>query len=104
MKVSYILENYLPGGMQLPDVPGAWNWADEFAQLWHLETGYMVKLTVDVRDRGILRPIRLGYDGRLWDGHHRLAVACALVLDDIPALLSTDPEWDNLPGKDGDPW
>jgi hypothetical protein len=50
-------------------------------------------LTKDIRERGILVPLRLGFNesfGTL-DGNHRIAVAFRLGLDDVPVDLVAEP-------------
>lgn len=63
-------------------------WTDEFLDLWTREPHYMTTLVEDIGVHGILKPILLGNDGRVWDGHHRLAAACALNLADVPVVDS----------------
>lgn len=95
MKVSEILENYMPGDAD-PDSPDRWTWTNEFAQLWDLEHEYMSQLVADISQRGIVQPVLLGDDGRFWDGHHRLAVAVALLIPDIEAWPANDPRWEKI--------
>ena len=63
-------------------------WDVEFADLWEREPETMTDLLLDVAEHGIREPILLGDDGRVWDGHHRLAVAERLNLDDVPVTYS----------------
>ena len=60
------------------------SWTEEFLDLWTREPHYMATLVEDIGVHGILKPIHLGDDGRVWDGHHRLAAACALNLTEVP--------------------
>ena len=56
LTVSQIMKDYRPGSRD-------WSWDDEFAEI----------------DRRILsRPVLLGTDGRVWDGHHRIRLAAAI--------------------------
>ncbi|MBY4381896.1 hypothetical protein HQO24_10605 [Rhodococcus fascians] len=61
------------------------SWADELREMW---TEPHRSVTLDILDSvlqvGIREPLMIGDDGRLWDGHHRLAVAVALGLTSIP--------------------
>ena len=84
VRVADVLAQYGPGdsGDQLIY---RWGWREEFAQLWIDDATHMHNLLVDIKRHGIREPILLGNDGRLWDGHHRLAIAVALVHDTIPA-------------------
>jgi ParB-like chromosome segregation protein Spo0J len=52
----------------------------------------IAELTIDVANRGFQEPISLGTDGRVWDGHHRLAVAEALGWKHLPILHAEDEE------------
>lgn len=92
MRVQYILENYLPGDADV-DSDDPWTWSQEFQQLWTTEHEYMAGLAVNIQQEGFKVPVLLGDDGRVWDGHHRLAVAWAFLYDEIPALSNTDPYW-----------
>lgn len=63
-----------------------WTWDEEWADLdrRHAETGYLDKLTEDIRTNGITMPVLIGTDGRLWDGHHRLRIAVRLGIGYVP--------------------
>lgn len=76
MRTSYVLDHYWDG-----DEMG---WPAEFAWLDLHQDQALWTLAVDIRERGIQTPIRLGNDGRVWDGHHRLRVAVLLGLDEVP--------------------
>ena len=62
------------------------SWADEFKVLWSNDSRGMLALMNSVLKEGIREPVVIGADGRLWDGHHRLAVAIALQLGPIEVL------------------
>lgn len=53
-------------------------WPSELRWLWTEHRDQLLALMDRVLAEGFLEPIVLGFDGRLWDGHHRLAVAKAL--------------------------
>lgn len=59
-------------------------WQNEFDELWSREPGYMDHLCDSINRCGITIPILLGDDGRVWDGHHRLAAAQMLGLETVP--------------------
>lgn len=59
-------------------------WATEFHLLMGCHALELKALLESVRQDGIKKPILLGNDGRVWDGHHRLCVAKALGLSDVP--------------------
>lgn len=61
-----------------------WTWDDERADL---ESRHELRtLTMAVRRYGVLEPVQLGYDGRVWDGHHRILAAFACREEPSPAL------------------
>ncbi len=77
MKTAHLLANYEDGN----DV----GWPEEFKWLWTNQPDYMSELVQDIAVRGIRTPVLLGPDGSIWDGHHRIAAAVALGLEEIPA-------------------
>jgi ParB-like chromosome segregation protein Spo0J len=50
---------------------------------------HLAALTEDIRVRGILVPLRLGFNVSfgVLDGNHRIAAALRLGLDDVPVML-----------------
>ncbi|UJL29947.1 hypothetical protein HZU38_05450 [Mycolicibacterium vanbaalenii] len=63
------------------------SWPEELRHLW--TEGWhdtSTLLSHVAADGEIAEPIIIGPDGRLWDGHHRLACALALSLD-VPARV-----------------
>lgn len=64
-------------------------WADELEFLWTKRRAHLLKLMDSVLEGGFREPITLGNDGRVWDGHHRLAVALAL---DVPIPVAIVPK------------
>jgi hypothetical protein len=56
-------------------------WVDELHFLWTTLRHRVLDVLNSVLAEGFREPIVLGPDGRLWDGHHRLAVALALDLE-----------------------
>lgn len=67
------------------------SWSNEFEFLWTQHRRAMLNLLDDVAERGIREPVVIGSDGRLWDGHHRVAVAIALHLNQIEAVDHRPP-------------
>lgn len=65
-------------------------WAAESFRLWRKQPMYMMQLLRRIRQEGIREPILLGTDGRVWDGHHRLAVARVLRLTTVPVVFAGD--------------
>ncbi len=76
MRTAFVLAQYRDG-----DEMG---WPAEFAWLDLHQGQVLWTLAVDIRANGMQTPIRLGNDGRVWDGHHRLRVAVILGLDEVP--------------------
>lgn len=74
-----IMADYKPGdrwdrepGDTLPN-----GWGTEWRLLWTFRGRKMRRLTLSALLFGIRKPILLGSDGRVWDGHHRLLAAHA---------------------------
>ncbi|MFD7247813.1 hypothetical protein ACFV6Y_38430 [Streptomyces massasporeus] len=53
-------------------------WPAELRLLWTEDRDKLLALMDRVLAEGFLTPVQIGDDGRLWDGHHRVAVAAAL--------------------------
>jgi hypothetical protein len=54
---------------------------------------HLEELTADIRMRGILTPLRLGFNDQfaVLDGNHRIAVAFRLGLQSVPVTLCREP-------------
>lgn len=54
---------------------------------------HLAALTEDIRARGIVVPLRLGFNDEfgILDGNHRIAVALRLGLSDVPVALIREP-------------
>ncbi|MFJ9420748.1 ParB N-terminal domain-containing protein [Streptomyces sp. NPDC101249] len=65
-----------------------WPWEQEWADLDEHHADRLAKLEAGIRERGITRPVLIGSDGRLWDGHHRLRIAVRLGIDHVPVELT----------------
>lgn len=66
-------------------------WSEEFAWLWTHHGEKMDAIATRAQEMGLedfSPPITLGSDGRVWDGHHRLAVAVKLGFDTVPVVFS----------------
>lgn len=76
------------------------NWAQEFAWLWDNDGPRMDVITTMIQETGFSgfsAPILLGSDGRVWDGHHRLAAAMRLGIDKVPVVFSgEEPDYDTV--------
>lgn len=97
--------------------PGSrdWTWQQEHDDLWfsvHAGTSVMDDLATSMQTEGQREPVILGDDGRLWDGHHRVAVAMRLGIgrvllrryDDLTDeeqmehLVNAVGDWEDRPG------
>jgi hypothetical protein len=69
-------------------------WQTEFDRLWSdpVQIGHMNMLATSIQESGIRSPILIGTDGRVWDGHHRLAVAHKLGLEAVPIEWAGEPD------------
>lgn len=65
-------------------------WQAEFDWLDSNRAGPIDLLTTSIQKVGIRSPILLGDDGRVWDGHHRIAVAHRLGLESVPVCRPED--------------
>jgi ParB-like chromosome segregation protein Spo0J len=84
MGLREILTNYIDG-----DGIG---WPAEFAFLRTFHAHKIADITASVAREGFKEPIFLGTDGRIWDGHHRLAVAEALNYGELPVLFGDESD------------
>jgi hypothetical protein len=63
-------------------------WMAEFDYLCTKHKRRIAGLKRSIAKRGIIKPILLGADGRVWDGHHRMCAAYLLGLHTIPVVFS----------------
>ena len=78
--LAQIMTRYRPGSQD-------WSWQVEMLDMFsptHFDQ--TVQLIHSIRKDGILEPIALGNDGRIWDGHHRITAAYVLGLKTIPTI------------------
>jgi hypothetical protein len=73
--LSEIMRNWTPGNSS-----DRRTWGEEAAYLWHEDTERMSKMVDLVFEKGIdfadkTSPIKLGNNGRVYNGHHRLVIA-----------------------------
>ena len=97
---SEIMERWRPGSYDPP-----WNWDDERQSLFEEECKccgavgtYQKRIIQKMQDGWFGEPIKLGDDGRLWDGHHRLLAAHALRVEKVPVQFGKteylpEPGW-----------
>jgi ParB-like chromosome segregation protein Spo0J len=67
MTLRRFLREIAPGSFDPP-----YSWDDEADHLWANEPERMSRLVDDIARNGQARPVMVGDDGRLWDGHHRV--------------------------------
>lgn len=75
-----IMARWRPGSHDEP-----WSWRDERDWLW--KRPEMDALMSSIQIAGVLVPVLLGDDGRVWDGHHRIVAALDLGIPEIPYSL-----------------
>ena len=81
MPLDVLMATWRPGST---DAREEWTWAMESDQLWSDDQGRMDMLATSIQESGITKPVMLGHDGRVWDGHHRICVAETLGLKSVP--------------------
>lgn len=81
MNLKRLMKNYRPGSYDPP-----WGWRDEASDLLPRLESALIK---DIAKNGILTPVLLGDDGRVWDGHHRIVIALSLGLSSVPVEFAT---------------
>jgi hypothetical protein len=65
-------------------------WPTEFEWLRQRDGESIRQIIGSVLRLGIQRPVLIGSDGRLWDGHHRVYAAWALGFTHIPVEYARD--------------
>lgn len=79
-------------------------WPDELRWLWTEHREQLLALMDNVLAEGFLSPVQIGNDGRLWDGHHRVAVAQALGImlpvQRVPTAAVSEMTTDGTVGPD----
>lgn len=80
LRAQSVMERVSPGS--------GLSWRDELSWLWTHDRTTMQALLDSVGAEGFRSSIILGNDGRLWDGHHRLAAALEL---GVPVPTRTVP-------------
>lgn len=81
--LARVLDTYRPGSREH-------DWADEFYELVTRDPDRMRDLIASIETDGILEPIILGDDGRVWDGHHRITAAKLLNMRTIPIVYAEE--------------
>lgn len=63
-------------------------WHEELLFLWTTDRERTIKLLDEIACAGsITDPVLIGSDNRVWDGHHRVAVALALGMA-VPVVMA----------------
>lgn len=65
-----------------------WSWEEEWAWLDANDAEALARLEAEIGCEGMYRPLLIGNDGRLWDGHHRLRIAVRLGTAYVPVELT----------------
>lgn len=63
-----IMEKWRPGSAE-------WTWPEEAVDVIGRDPAGFAALLTDIHKNGVLEPVLLGDDGRVWDGHHRVLAA-----------------------------
>jgi len=72
---------------------GDWTWEQEHDDLWfgpNASQSRMDALATSMQLDGQREPVIVGDDGRLWDGHHRVAVAMRLGFEEVLVVRYED--------------
>ena len=83
-QVAHIPLNFLLRSLKDGDEHG---WNAEFTFLRTEHADELAALRTSIEAVGILEPVIVGSDDRLWDGHHRLCVAHDLGLASVPVTF-----------------
>lgn len=87
LSTEEILERWSPGS-------GEWDWPTEWANITPHKNGTLVaRLIRSIAAKGVKKPLQLGDDGRVWDGHHRLLLARLLGIKDMPVTTAMAVTW-----------
>lgn len=65
---------------------GDWTWQEEYDDL--IDEYKQQELIQRIAAEGIQKPVLLGDDGRVWDGHHRIVAAMHIGIDEVPVVFS----------------
>lgn len=65
-------------------------WPTELRLLWTDMRDDTLAVMDRVLGEGFLQPVEIGPDGRVWNGHHRIAVAAALGIM-VPVVRLKEP-------------
>jgi hypothetical protein len=81
MSLRELFEHYRPGSHDWP-----WTWEEEIRDVLYNPVHYPRSsyLMEHIEEYGIQEPVLLGSDRRVWDGHHRLAIAFVLSFEYVP--------------------
>lgn len=88
MKMTYLMQTVLFGDF------GHSDWAAMINEK-AADPGFM-RLVEDIERDGITRPIEIRY-GEVRNGHHRLAAAILLALDEVPVVDQWVPDYESYP-------
>lgn len=83
MKLAELLATVKPGSRD-------WSWQQEAINIIHYDAIHMALLIESIQVYGQQRPVVIGSDGRLWDGHHRVVAHILLMREDIDVTYDTE--------------
>lgn len=69
------------------DQDWSWSWKSQFAWIRQYHNDRLIALLEDIQKNGLKKPLLIGPDGRLWDGHHRILCLYLLMYDYVPVEL-----------------
>jgi len=84
LQTNYMPAKTLMGSYRPGSYGDEWTWLDEKADLFSWDSEKMNELIQDLKVNGMMEPVLLGDDGRVWDGHHRIIAAMKA---DVPVLF-----------------
>jgi hypothetical protein len=69
-----------------------WSWRSQFNWILENHKDHIVDLLEDVQANDLNKPLTVGPDYRMWDGHHRLFCCYLLCYSQVPVeLLKEEP-------------
>ncbi len=87
MAVGDLIQRWAPGSYDAD-----WTWEQEKDDLIDHDMDRLSEMVVDILlGEGIRRPVVLGADGRVWDGHHRIVAAMIAGLSSMVPVMHSEP-------------
>lgn len=70
IRLASLARDFSPGDAETWEESAKWLWVNDRAR--------MFTLLDDIAENGMRKPVLLGGDRRVWDGHHRIVLATVL--------------------------